>query len=362
MVLVDEASMVDLSLMHALLEALPENASLLLLGDSDQLKSVEVGGILAELVLRSAQSRTLDNQTESRLCARLELPSDAVTGAFQEGLPSAAVRDAKECPDLQPLGGLTFGLKYSRRAMNAPWVLELAEIFRPETASGVEDVRRFLATSRGAELPVRWVEEAPTRECMEACEEAWNKWLQEASGWTSLFSPESSALDENAANQALRALGGFQLLCSTNEQVEHANAAGMRLLFGDRRPADAQLPHGCPILITSNNRAMGLSNGDVGIALGTEVRGPALMGLFPGSDGVPRIFTLAELPPHQPAFGLTIHKSQGSEWEQVAIHMPEQAGSPLLTRNLLYTAVTRSSRKIDLFGPEHALARVLAAG
>lgn len=354
-VLVDEASMVDLSLMHALLEALPQEASLLLLGDSDQLKSVEVGGILAELVMRSALSPKLDGEVASRLSARLGVPSSTVAGAFVEGLPAGV-----EGNGLPSLAGLTFGLKYSRRAMNAPWILRFAEIARPEASSTVGEVRRFLETEPGAGEHVRWVEGSASRECLKHCGDYWKQWRETASGWTRLFSAESGALDVNGANAALQALGQFQLLCSTNEQVEKANAEGVRVLYGARRPTDAQLPHGCPILVTANNRALGLSNGDVGIALGRESGGHALVGLFAGSDGTPRVLTLAQLPPHQAAFGLTIHKSQGSEWEQIAIQLPDGAESRLLTRNLLYTAITRSSRRIALFGPEETLASVLS--
>jgi len=354
-VIVDEASMVDLSLMHALLEALPQEASLLLLGDSDQLKSVEVGGILAELVMRSAGALKRDGGFEARLSARLGVPTAAVEGAFAEGLPQGVAGNG-----LTPLAGLTFGLKYSRRAMNAPWILRFADIARPEASSTVAEVRQFLETDSSAGEHIRWWRQAASRQCLKHCGEFWKEWREIASGWTRLFSAESGALDAEGANAALQALGGFQLLCSTNGQVDVANDEGLRVLYGTRRPADAHLPHGCPILVTANNRALGLSNGDVGIALGRESGGHALVGLFAGNDGSPRVLTLAQLPPHQPAFALTIHKSQGSEWEQIAIQLPEGAESRLLTRNLLYTAITRSSRRIALFGPEETLASVLS--
>jgi exodeoxyribonuclease V alpha subunit len=359
-VLVDEASMVDLSLMHALLEALPEDASLLLLGDSDQLKSVEVGGILAELVLRSAWAGGLAQGLAPRLCARLGVSPDTVERAYREGLP-AATPAAGGTTLSAPLEGLTFGLKYSRRAMHAPWILRFAEIVRPEGTSTVDTFRSFLRADPDAAKNIGWMEQAAAQNCLKFCATEWSRWLEQASGWTRLFSTGNGSLDALGANAALVALGRFQLLCSTNEQVGSANAAGVRLLYGKARAADGQLPHGCPVLVTANNRALGLSNGDVGIALGNQLNGPALVGLFAGSDGTPRVFTLAQLPPHQPAFGLTIHKSQGSEWEHIAIQLPEHADSHLVTRNLLYTAITRSSRRIDLFGPEEMLSGVLAA-
>ncbi|MEY5016461.1 MAG: hypothetical protein RIS92_2819, partial [Verrucomicrobiota bacterium] len=86
---------------------------------------------------------------------------------------------------------------------------------------------------------------------------------------------------------------------------------------------------------------------------------PAIVALFPGSETAPRLIPIAQLPPHQPAFGITIHKSQGSEWKHIVIQLPEQGDSRMISRNLLYTAVTRSSAKIDLFGQRTTLAAVL---
>ena len=101
------------------------------------------------------------------------------------------------------------------------------------------------------------------------------------------------------------------------------------------------------------------TDGDIGIALGPVCGGVATVALFPGPDGVPRLIPRVRLPAHQPAFGLTIHKSQGSEWDRVALELPANADSRLLNRNLLYTGITRSRRVLDLFGTAESLALVL---
>jgi exodeoxyribonuclease V alpha subunit len=157
----------------------------------------------------------------------------------------------------------------------------------------------------------------------------------------------------------LRLLGRFQLLCSTNHQVDRANQAGTALLWGKGARSLSELPHGCPVLILANLRSLGLSNGDIGIALGPISGGPATLVLFPGADGIPRLIPRVRLPAHQPAFGLTIHKSQGSEWDSVALELPSNAESRLLSRNLLYTGITRSRRVLDLFGTPESLDLVL---
>jgi exodeoxyribonuclease V alpha subunit len=142
--------------------------------------------------------------------------------------------------------------------------------------------------------------------------------------------------------------------------VDRANQAGSALLWNKGSRASGELPHGCPVLVLANQRSLGLSNGDIGIALGPIHGGPATLVLFPGADGVPRLIPRVRLPAHQPAFGLTIHKSQGSEWDSVALELPPHTESKLLTRNLLYTGITRSRNTLNLFGSSESLDLVLS--
>ena len=357
-VLIDEASMVDLSLMHALIHALPPTATLLLLGDSDQLQSVDVGGILAELVHRASAANHLNPDEKQRLARRLNLSEPEVQIAFQEGLPSLD-STSSESPQ-PPLSGLVFGLKYSRRAMNAPWVLQLARLTRPGADSTVADIDELIESESKKESPsLQWITPNRARQCLRHCETHWKKWATRATQWTHLLSNAMTLASAAEASQALEALGDFQLLCSTNEQVGIANESGRRVLFGAGRHPHDVIPHGCPLLITANNRALNLSNGDVGIALAHETGQPAIVALFPEGETGPRLIPIAQLPPHQPAFGITIHKSQGSEWKHIVIQLPDHRDSQILSRNLLYTAVTRSSGKIDLFGQRDTLASVL---
>ena len=357
--LVDEASMVDLSLMHALIRALPPEASLLLLGDSDQLESVDVGGILCEFVQRAGQNRILPEALRDRLAARLGVSGQQVQSEYDQGLP--------HIPSGSPgaaLPGLVVGLRHSWRAMNAPWILDLAERIRPggsqSRASVEECFDRYASTT---EPILTWHRESPERSRRIFCQERWKSWSEMARTWTDLSHDKVPDADSQgqARREALRHLGRFQLLCSTNHQVERANQAGIALLWSKGSRPPSELPHGCPVLVLANQRSLGLSNGDIGIALGPIPGGPATLILFPGADGVPRLIPRVRLPAHQPAFGLTIHKSQGSEWDSVALELPSNAESRLLTRNLLYTGITRSRRVLDLFGTPESLDLVLRA-
>ncbi len=356
--LVDEASMVDLGLMHALIRALPPTASLLLLGDSDQLESVDVGGVLSEWVQSAGQHRILPDGLRDRFAQRLGVSAERVQADYEQGLPSLVSSSDGARPALP---GMVVGLRHSWRAMNAPWILELAERVRPGSPHGRESVLECFARHASETEPVlTWHRETPDRSRRRLCQERWLAWAGMSRSWTRLCG-DAGLGDPNAPDdqtervEALRRLGQFQLLCSTNHQVDRANRAGTALLWAPGNRPSGELPHGCPVLILANDRSLGLSNGDIGIALGPLPGGPATVVLFPGSDGVPRLLPRVRLPAHQPAFGLTIHKSQGSEWDWVALELPPDSDSKLLTRNLLYTGVTRSRRVLDLFGSVDSL-------
>ena len=357
--LVDEASMVDLSLMHALIRALPPEASLLLLGDSDQLESVDVGGILSEFVQRAGQNRILPEALRDRLAARLGVHGQQVQAEYDQGLPHLPSENGGGA-----LPGLVVGLRHSWRAMNAPWILDLAQRVRPGGSQSRPSVEECFDRYASTTEPIlTWHRESPERSRRIFCQERWKSWSEMARTWTDLShdSVPKSDSQGQARREALRHLGRFQLLCSTNHQVERANQAGTALLWSKGSRPPSELPHGCPVLVLANQRSLGLSNGDIGIALGPIPGGPATLVLFPGADGVPRLIPRVRLPAHQPAFGLTIHKSQGSEWDSVALELPSNTESRLLTRNLLYTGITRSRRALDLFGTPESLDLVLRA-
>jgi len=335
--------MVDLALMHALVAALPADGGLLLLGDNDQLESVEVGGMLTELVQRSSHTH-LPIELQETLASRLQCSPAKVVSDFTSGLT--------KCPgtSLEPLPGSVIGLKYSRRAMNAPWILDLAALCRPDSLSNVDTISALF--QKHPQDNLAWYREKPGRHRRDLCKTQWESWVRATLGWTGL-TPEHST---EALNEPLQALLQFQLLCSSNAQVDNANSEGISLLNAHANNSlSTSLPHGCPIIIETNDHALELSNGDVGVIIGPAPHEPGTLALFASNTPIPRLIPIAQLPAHRPAFALTIHKSQGSEWAHVAIELPSEPGSALLSRNLLYTAITRSSRRIDLCGSESAL-------
>jgi exodeoxyribonuclease V alpha subunit len=311
--------MIDLELMAALVRAMPDDACLWLLGDRDQLMSVEAGGVLAELVARGSvpPPPALAATWAARLGRPQALPSAASPGAG----PVVAA----------PLPGLAIGLTDSYRAKDAPWVLELAGLARPGAATSWSD---FTAAAG------RWPQvrmEPQRRAFHRACQEAWRRLAATAGAWTAEAPPDDDALRP--------ALAAFQLLCGTNAQVEAANRLGHEALGG----GPGRLMAGTPVLVTANRATLDLANGDIGIALGSGLGSLATAVRFPGT---PEPVPLLQLPPHQPAFALTIHKSQGSEWRTVAIDLT--TAGDLVGRHLLYTALTRASSDLWLCTAETA--------
>jgi exodeoxyribonuclease V alpha subunit len=101
------------------------------------------------------------------------------------------------------------------------------------------------------------------------------------------------------------------------------------------------------VIVTRNDPATGLANGDVGVVLWGHAGRPLVV--FPGSEG-PRAFPPAALPEHESAFAITVHKSQGSEYRRVAVLLPADPGHELLSRQLLYTALTRARSAVEVWG------------
>lgn len=111
-----------------------------------------------------------------------------------------------------------------------------------------------------------------------------------------------------------------------------------------------------PIIVTQNDYSLGLFNGDVGVVVRDEHG--RLRVCFEGAEGS-RFLSPGRLPPHETVFATTVHKSQGSEFDAVSIVLPE-AASALVGRELIYTAVTRARRRVDLFSPLEVIRGALA--
>lgn len=316
-VVVDESSMVSLPLMARLLEALRPQARLVLVGDPDQLASVEAGAVLGDLVHRPATTDELPRRLGDLVPAdlppaardalrngvvRLERPHryggdlHALAGAIQradagavlEALESSAVTFVATAGD-RPSPDEVAGLRADVAGTGAA-VVAAASVGDAQAAlDAVDRHRLLLAHRRGPAGVAHWSRQA-------------QEWVEEAAG---------------------------------------------------HRPG--VWPVGLPLLVARNDRTTGLYNGDVGVVVAVE-DGVAVA--FRGPDG-PRLVRPHRLPAVEPVHAMTVHRAQGSQFARVGVVLPPPS-SPLLTRELLYTAVTRAQEHVLLVGTREAVLAAVA--
>lgn len=324
-VVVDEASMVGLALMRRLVEAVLPSARLILLGDKDQLSSVEPGAVLGDLAKRCVEAAWSDEHL-----ARTQAATD-----------QTLARDARTKAARGGLGDCFVHLTHSYRFGETSGIGRLANAINTGDADGA------IAVLRSGDYPdVTWVEtiadttpDALDPRLGELVVEAYRPFLQ-----------ASDPLER------LRLLDRFRVLCAVRR-----GAAGTETL---NRHIEAVLAEarliaprghtwaGRPIIVTVNDYDVGLFNGDVGLIVPDPAHpgdSNRLRAVFPGPDGQPRFLSPARLPAVETCFAMTVHKSQGSEFDGVAVVLPERP-TPVVSRALLYTAVTRARSRIHLFG------------
>ena len=298
-VVVDESSMVSLTMMARLLEALRPTTRLVLVGDPDQLTPVDAGAVLSDLVHRPAPPGA-----EETVPAEAAADGAGLDGDARRHLRNGVVR-----------------LRVSQRY--GPGIAGLAEAVRTGDAERVLDL---LAAGEGLAL------------------EADPAALEDRIGV--LAGELRAAAERGDAAECLALLGRHRLLCAHRHGPFGVSAWNGRIGRLTGAPP-GEWPPGLPLLVTANDHENRLWNGDTGVVVRTSegLRAAFLRGT--GPDLVP----LSRLSAASPAHALTVHRSQGSQFEEVAVLLPPES-SPLLTRELLYTAVTRARRTVRVIGSE----------
>lgn len=313
---VDEASMVDLALMAKLLDALPPTARLILLGDKDQLCAVEAGAVFAEL----CDGRGFDAQAANEL--------QRITG--------------QQVPVSQPnsqLGDAVVLLTHSHRFAGDSGIGELARRINGGDVSGTLNL---LKEDRS---DLAWNAAPTPNDLLERLDQG--------------YEPYISAAKSADPAAAFAAFNTFRALCAQREGawgVAGINEA-LEARIKRRSPVSARERWyvGRPVMVRQNDYALGLFNGDIGICLHTEY---GLRVFFEGEEGY-RPFAPARLPSHDSAFAMTVHKSQGSEFSEVLLVLPELP-SPLLSRSLFYTGITRAKHKVEIWALPARLGEAVA--
>lgn len=309
-IVVDEASMVDLLMMDALFAAVRPDARIILLGDQDQLASVDTGYVLGDV------------------CRAAEACGDAHGAGFAGWCERLGGQRLDATGDVPPLRDAVVRLRRSYRFEKHPGIGALADAIRLGEAG---DVLAVLASEQYPDI----ARAEPVGRIAELLEP---------------IAPRIEAyLAAPDAESALEHLGAFRVLCALRDGrsgVTGVNDAIERWLRqrGLIR-GRAEWYHGRPVLVTANDPASGLYNGDVGVT--RQENGRSVV-YFPVRDGV-RGFAPARVPAHATAWAMTVHKSQGSEFDQVLLMLPAE-DSRVLTRELLYTGVTRARERVTIFG------------
>lgn len=322
LLILDEASMIDVPLMAATLAALPLACRVLLLGDRDQLASVEAGNLFGDLCGDGA----------IRWSSRLLEQMQPLVG--QDHIPSPS----PEAPD--PLADSLVILHTSRR-------------FRE--GSGIDALSRAVNSGDPEVLEKVLHQDAPDLHSMDGSGSVLRTWLR--AQLEALFLPLFTA---DSPLAALRELDHCRILCALREGpdgVEGINRL-VETLFrrqGSIPPAE-RVYRGLPILILRNDYGLGLFNGDTGI-LWPDEQG-TLQAWFSVDKGAIRPVGLARLPAWQTSYAITVHKSQGSEFAQVLFILP-QDDVPILSRELLYTGITRAREHLTLVGRRDLLLRAI---
>jgi len=315
--IVDEASMIDISLMAKLMQALPENARLILLGDSQQLASVESGAVLANLCDRTLQFTA-------------EFTSDLTHYTGMELSPTEGHTSI--------LGDSVVVLQHSYRFDQKSDIGQLAK------AVQVGDVQAVYSVIADSELPL-WQQQLEPNHILNHVFEQYYAYFD-------------TVLSNQDAIRCLQVFDHYQVLCALKQgphSVASVNALIERQLQKQGWKTHQSFYHGRPIMVTQNDYRQGLFNGDTGLVLADEQG--RLRACFK-VDNTVRWVELSRLPTHETVFAMTIHKSQGSEFDKVSVLLPEEE-SALLNRELLYTAITRAKKHVALLSTEMILAKTI---
>lgn len=314
LLIVDEATMVPLDIFLALFQALPANCRIVLLGDKNQLAAVETGNVFYDLTSSSSEQPNALN---------------AFTANFRESFKSFTDIEVPTAETASPLCGDN--------------VTELVKSYRFSGDSPVGQLARLLLSEQ--RLPRRTELSAP----LASFAENWQTPLKQAvAAYRSAL--RSSPTPEPA--QLLDLVGRFRILCATRHGEQGVDAIN-RLLAEEvlgGSPDLAYPRHGLPFIIRKNDKNIGLWNGDCGLFLEDE-RGTLKAYLPARADGEqPRSLNPFAIPEWDPAFAITIHLSQGSEYDSVIVVLPDRSDR-FLSWELVYTGVTRAKQNVQLLLP-----------
>lgn len=355
LVIVDEASMIDITLLAALLEALGNDTRLVMMGDRNQLPSVEAGAVLADLTsTREAGLSPLIRETIHSIHPDVGLPP------LSTGSPPAS-----PSPVTDPLDDAVIILEQSYRSGKE------IQAFASALQSGSHGMLKALREADvSGGLPERgaWriepgsLDPNPEKE-LGLLLTLWQErhYAADRSG-TALESPEAPVHDDpDLISELLVSLERARIL--TPVTYGRSGTAGINAFLRERigprndPSGSVDLYAGMPVMILRNDYTRELFNGDVGIILKKDDGN--YFAAFGGFGG-PTVHPIEVLPPFDTAYAITVHKSQGSEYGEALIIIPDATPEAMLSIELLYTAVTRAKNLVIIYANKPSLLRCAA--
>ena len=328
---VDEASMVDLPLMYKLLQALPNSARLLLVGDKNQLASVETGAVLGDIC--NADRMEGFSAPFEQVLINVGATEPEKSLAANSGLHTLAdhivvLHHPYRFKPESGIGRLS-------QAVNQGRVSETLQLLRSEAYSDIgweSEMKREPLLARLVQFVIQGYRDYLT------CKDP---------------------------QQALERMHSFKVLCAVNHGpwgVEAVNRmASERLSLEGLISLRTSSPWyaGRPVMITRNDHRLGLFNGDMGLTWRNRRNGDSTYAVyFKSPRGGYRRFAPHQLPPHQTVYATTVHKSQGSEFDHVVLVLPKP-DQKVLSRELIYTAITRARRRFVVLGSSEAIEKAV---
>lgn len=358
LLVVDEASMVDLPMMHKLLSALPTHARLILLGDQDQLASVEAGAVLADICAGLKQQETRANASDAKW--QMRYSSD-----YAGYLSKLSGFDLSPFISPSPkIGDSLCMLMHSHRFKGDAGIGRLA------AAVNNSDKDQVMQVWQTGYAELLWIEHLKTN----AGNSGLDALLTQAVSHYRQYLEMAKDSSKNAVD-VIDCYNEFRLLCAMRAGEYGVDGINQGVTAALKQAklisADTEFYLGRPVIIQSNDYNLGLFNGDIGLILPDEVNKPVsdgfaedgnkttqsvrLMAHFIQADGSILKVLPARLPSHDTCFAMTVHKSQGSEFANVALVLPiwpSLAQKQLLTKELVYTAITRAKQHFTCLGSQ----------
>ena len=377
----DESSMVDLTLMARVLAALPRDARLVLLGDASQLASVQPGAVFADVCRAGLGAGTIRAGGEATTPAGVgsgagTAGAEGEGGSAADGVVNGAVGSTEAesgggegAPDgtgTRGDGAVRTGAGRAGPPEFSPLsscVAELVRNWRFDEAGGIGRLAAAVVRGDAGGAVAALRDPADTATELRSLTDAGHFERLATTFADERFAPALRAMRSRSAIREpvvdAGPLSAFRVLCAhrvgafgaerLNRLVERRLGA-LGLVPGD----DAFYP-GRPILVTRNDPRTGLSNGDTGVVVrDADDRVQVWFPELGDATGQPRLVAPARLPPHESFFAVTVHRAQGSEYDEVAV-VPGPAESRVATRELLYTAVTRARRRVVVYGSEESV-------